>query len=810
MSGNPATIRWLSDFGREVIQAARMLRRSKVFPLLSIATLAIGMGSATAMISVLNGTLWHPLPFPDPDRLVLIRGAISYPTLLEWSSSARSMEGIAGYRSKRYTLTGTGEATSLKAIVSSGSLFPVLRARAALGRTFTPGDDHADFSPVVLSDSAWRSVFARDPEIIGRTIYLNRAPFVVVGVMPSGFQFPSNVDRIDLYTTVAADLRVDRRQAERSYPRDLQSIARLKPGVLLPQAQAEIYTKVAATASERRDRNINRAGLVVPLAEEISGSLAGPLKILSYAVGCVLAISCVTVAILSLIRVHSRQIELATRLALGATRAHIAQQLLAESLLISLAGSVVGTILAALSTGAILAAAWPAVEAAARVQFDFRVVGIALLASLAIAAGFGVIPALHGAATRWPNAAIRRDARRGSMASGVRWFLVITEIALTVVLLAASISLLRSYLILSHVDVGFDPTRVLTFRIDLSDAVCSTQQQVDFFHSVRTRVETIPGVESAAFTALLPFGDLRFTIRLPAPKGGSAEGKWGAEVNLVSPGFFKAMGIPISEGRDFTSEDMPDHPRVAIISRSLANRYFYGESPIGRSLEAGFGPGADSNPMVQIVGVAGDVHNGTLAAPADPQLYVPFSQAPMIASTTFVARLDQADAGPAVTAIRQHVRALNPAIPVVNIKPLGEYVAGSLQQPRFNALLISLFTATAIFLAMTGLYAVVSYAVQHRRREFSIRRALGATERGIAWLVLKQCLAVIAPGAALGIAGAAATNQLMQTVLFGVRAGSPGTLLLAAAIAAASSLLAAWKPALAAGSDDLRVTLQSE
>ena len=801
---------WLSGLGLDVLQAGRMLRRSTAFPLISISTLALGSGLAIAMISVLNGTLWHPLPFPEPDRLVYIRGAISYPTLLEWSSSGQSFEGVAGYRSKRYTLTGAGEAASLKAIVSSGSLFPVLRVHAARGRALSHIDDDADSRLVVLSHSAWRSVFGGDPAMVGRTIYLNRIPFVVVGVMPSGFQFPSNADQIDLYTTVAADLQVDRRQAEKSYPRDLQAIARLKPGVLLSQAQAEIHTRAAAAAPERRDREINRTGLVVPLAAEVSGSLAASLKVLAYGVGCVLGISCVTVAILSLIRVHGRRGELATRLALGATRAQIARQLLVENVLISFAGGGVGTVLAALCTGPLLSAAGPNLAAAARVQFDFRVVGIALLISLATGAGFGVIPAFQGARTGWPRAASHRERISGPTASRVRWLLVTAETALTVMLLAASISLLRSYLILSHVDAGFDPARVLTFRIDLSDAVYSPQQQVDFFHNVCARMKTIPGVKSAAFTALLPFGDLRYTIRLGAPEGAAADGPWGAEVHLVSPGFFASMGIPLPEGRDFASGDTLGNPRVAIVSRTLASRYFPGENAVGRSLEAGIGPGAASHPMVRIIGVAGDVHNGSLAAPAEPQIYVPFSQAPMIASTTFVVRLAQSDATPVVAAIRQHVRTLNPEIPVVSVKPLADYVAGSLLQPRFNALLISLFTAAAIFLAMAGLYAVVSYVVQRRRREFSIRRALGATEQGIAWLVLKQCLAAIAPGMVLGIAGAMATNQLLQTVLFGVRAGRPATLLLAAAIAAASSLLAAWTPARAAGSADLRVTLQSD
>jgi predicted permease len=803
---------WVSGLWHDVLQAARMMRRNAAFSLLAISTLALGIGLTTAMFSVLNGTLWHPLPFPDPDRLVFVRGAISYPTLMNWSEANHAFDGVAGYRNKRYTLTGIGEAASLRATVSSGSLFSVLEAQAARGRALTRADDASGARPVVIGDAAWRAVFGAEPDILGKTIYLNRVPFVVIGVMPPGFQFPTRMDRIDLYTTVAADLQTDRRQAEKSYPRDLQAIARLKPAATLAQAQAEMFTLAAASTPERANRNIDREGLVVPLAVEVSGSLASPLTVLTYAIACVLIIACVTVAVLALIRVNARRGELATRLALGATRAQIARQLLVEGVLIALAGAAAGVVLAFLSTGPLLLAAGPDLASVARVQFDFRVLGISLLVSLATAAGFGMIPAFMGARTRWPQ--LSRDAPgtgRRAHASAVRLLLVTAEIAITVTLLAASISLLQAYLTLKRVDPGFDVTEVLTFRIDLSDALYTPPQQVDFFERVRSDVKALPGVKSTAFTALLPFGELRYTIRFDVPGHGSGDGRSaGTEVNLVSPGFFQAMGTPMLSGRDFAPADVLGHPRVAIISHDLANRYFPGENPIGRVVDAGFGPGGSANPMLLIVGVAGNVHNGTLAAPADPQLYVPFSQSPMIASTTFVVRLSQTDPGATLAAIRQRVREINPAVPIVNVKPLADYVNASLLQPRFNTLLISVFAAAAIFLAMAGLYAVVSYSVLRRRREFSIRRALGATERRIAWLVIRQGLLAIVPGIALGLGGALAANRLLESVLYGIRPNPPLTLLLASTIAAAVSLSALWQPARAASDDDLRVTLQSD
>jgi putative ABC transport system permease protein len=803
---------WLSGLWQDNLRAARMLRRSPAYSALAVLTLALGLGLTTAMCSVLNGTLWHPLPFHDPDRLVSVRGPISYTTLLDWSASRHSFESMAGYRSKRYTLTGAGEAASLRATVCSGSLFAVLEAHAARGRELGQADDGSGATPVVLADATWRGVFDADPAILGKTIYLNRIPFVVVGVMPPWFQFPTNVDRIDLYTTIAADFQTDRRQAEKTYPHDLQVTARLKPGVSLSQAQAEMYTVAAASSQDRRDQNANRTGLVVPLAVEVSGSLVSPLTVLEWAIACVLITACATVAILALIRVASRRGELATRMALGATRAQIARQLAVESVWIALAGCAVGFVLALVSTTPLLLAAGLNVVSVAKVQFDFRVLGISLLVSLAAAAGFGVFPAIQGAATQWPNLACdpARAARR-SKASTVRLLLITAEIALTVTLLAASISLLRAYLTLSGVNPGFDTTNVLTFRSDLSDALYTPQQQVDFFERVRTEVGSLPGVKSAAFTAVVPFGDLRLTVRFAVPgHGDSASRSTGAEVHLVSPGFFKAMGIPVLNGREFSPTDVIGRPRVAIICHDLANRYFPGENPIGHMVDAGFRSGSAADPMPVIVGIAGDIHNGSLAAPAEPQIYVPFSQAPMTASVYFVTRLSQSDPGAVLAAIRQHVRALNPAIPIVNVKQLEAYVQGSLSQPRFNTLLIGVFAAASIFLAMTGLYAVVSYSAMRRRREFSIRRALGASEGGIAWLVIKHGLQAIVPGVTIGLAAAVATNRILESVLFGIRPSRPMTLLLAAVIVGGVSLAATWQPARAASGDDLRVTLQSD
>jgi predicted permease len=736
---------------------------------------------------------------------------VSYPTVADWSSASRSFDVLAGYRGKRYTLTGAGEATSLRATVSSGSLFRVLDVPAARGSALSPADD-AGAPVAVLGDEAWRTLFGADAGIIGKTVYLNRVAFTIVGVMPPGFQFPTGVDRVDLYTTVAGDLQADRRQAERTYPRDLQVVARLRPGVTLSQARAEMSAIVAAGTRDRAGQSVDPLGLVVPLAADVTGALVSPLTILAWAVACVLVIACSTVAILSLIRVVSRRGELATRLALGATRARLARQLLAEGLLVAIAGGVAGALLAYLGAAPLLRAAGTSIASAARSQFDARVLLITLAVSVVVAIVSAAIPALEAASTRWPRfAGPIAFAGHRSTAPAARGLLVTVEVAVTVALVAACITLLRGYLALSRVDPGFDAKGVLTFRIDLSDALYSPRQQVDFFEHVRQDVRGLPGVKAAAFTALLPFGDLRFTIRLDTPSGGAGDVRQTpAEVHLVSPGFFEAMGIPLDEGRDFGAADVAGHPRVAIVSRSLAARCFPGQNPIGRLVKAGIGPAGATDPMVQVVGVVGDVRNGSLATPTDPQLYLPYSQAPLAASTTFTTRLRGTDSSQVLAAIRQRVRALNAAVPIVAVRPLEDYLYGSLARPRFGALLVGVFACAAVFLAAAGLYAVVSYSAVRRRREFSIRRALGATERAIAWMVVRQGLLVVVPGLVAGLAGAIAADRVLSGALFGVRPSRPATLLLSAVAAAAIALVSTWRPARAAAGDDLRSTLQGD
>ncbi len=788
--------------------ACRGFARNPAASALSVLTLATGIGLATAMLAVLNGTVWNPLPFPSADRLVALQGPVSAATIDDWSGAARSFDAVAGYRTKRYTLTGAGDAEALRATVGTRDLFKVLQARAAVGRTPGTGDTAAGAPVAVLSDECWRTLFHADPSVPGRTILLNGTPFAVVGVMPPGFRFPVNADRVDVYTTTAGDLQTDRRPAAGAHPRDLMVVARLRAGLDVGQARAEMEGLRAAGQPDADKRRTGGPPLVVPLAQDVAASVASPIMALAWAVAGVVVIACVTTTILSLIRVTSRRAEWATRLAIGAGPGDLARQVLAESVLIATAGGIAGSLLAVAGAKPLLLMAGAAVSAAARARFDATVWMAAAGATMAAAASVGLAPAIHAAATRgWSDS--DRGASSGRPASVARNLLVTTEVALAIVLLAACVSLLRAYTVLARTDVGFQPTGVTTFRVDLADATYPARQQAELFERLREGAASIRGVSGAAFAAVPPFGDLRLTIRLAGPGDGATQARsGGAEVHLVSPGYFRTMGIPLVEGREFGAADTSESAPVIIVSRSAAARQFPGLDPLDRLLDVRVGPNA-RGPLPRVVGVVGDIRNGTLTAPGDPQVYLPFAQAPMLPSATFVVRVQDRPVAAVIADVRRQLRRLDAAIPLVSVRPLDELVGAATALPRFTTLVSGVFASAAVFLAMSGLYAVVAYAALCRRREFSIRRALGATEAGIARLVLLHCVKVLVPGVVVGVAGALAAGRLLESALFGVRPSPGPTLAVTVAAAAALALFAAWWPARSAGRDDLRTSLQS-
>jgi putative ABC transport system permease protein len=786
--------------------AVRAILRAPTAFLLSAGVLAVGIGLASAMLAVLNGTLWHALPFPTADRLVALAGPVTAQTVADWSAASRSYDAIAGYRNKRYSLTGRGDAVSLRATVATGDLFRLLDAKAAAGRVLGVADDRGEAAALVLSDECRRSVFHDDPGLIGRSILLNGTPFVVVGVMPPGFRFPVDAEPSDVYTTVAADRQTDRAASREGRPRDLSVVGRLAPGVTLQQARAEFSALWFGGRKDAADAAEKRRAVVVPLAETVVAPVASPVTALAWSVAGVVVVACVTTAILSLIRVSSRRAEWATRLALGATPGDLVRQVLGETALTALAGGAAGAVVALAGVQPLIDLSGAAVGAVARPRFDATVWSLTAAAAGLAALASGLFPALHAASAGWSVDA-GRPARGTRAASAVRNILVVTEVALAVMLLAACISLLRAYSELSGVDIGFQPRSVLTFRVDLPESQYPPGRRVELFERLREAATATRGVVAAGFSVLPPFGDIRFTIGLPAPGETSKGARSGAEVHLVSAGHFQALGIPMVSGRDFGAADNVDGSPVVIVSRALASRQFGASDPIGQTLDVR--PGALARgPLPRVVGVVGDIRNGRLVEPGEPQVYVPYAQAPMLASATFLVRVTD-DARPVMGEIRRHLTRLDPTIAPVSVRPLGELVSSATALPRFASAVAGVFASAAVFLAMSGLYSVVAYAALCRRREFSIRRALGATEWRIARLVFGHTAGVVLPGLCLGAAGAAAAGRLLEHALFGVHPSPLSTIAVTVVSAAWLAAFAAWWPARAAGRDDLRARLQA-
>jgi putative ABC transport system permease protein len=785
--------------------AARSTVRSPAAFLLSAGTLAIAIGLTSAMLAVLNGTLWHPLPFAPADRLVALAGPVTADTVADWSAASRSYDAVAGYRTRRYTLTGSGDAVSLRATVSTGELFRLLEAKAAAGRLPAAADDRQGARAVVLSDECLRSVFHGDGGAIGRSILLNGAPFVVVGIMPPGFRFPLNAEPSDVYTTVAADRQTDQAAGGDSRPRDLSVVARLKPGVTVERARAEFPALWAAARPDAPARDDRRA-LVVPLASSLVAPVVSPVTALAWAVVGVVAVACVTTAILSLIRVNRRRAEWATRLAIGATPRDLVRQVLGETVVTALSGGCVGALVALAGVRPLIEMSGSAVAAVARPRFDATVWCATAAAAVVVAIVSGLFPAIHAAATGW-SADAGRSTHGSRAASAARDMLVAAEVALAVMLLAGSVSLIRAYATLSAVDVGFKPGGLVLFRVDLPAPEYPAARRAALFERLREAVTDTRGVTGAGYTVLPPFGDLRFTLGLQAPGEPAKGGRTGVEVHLVSPGHFKALGVPLIEGRDFTTSDDVERPPVVVISRALAVRMFAGRDPIGQTLDVRPGPLA-RGPLPRVVGVVGDIRNGTLVEPQDPQVYLPYGQAPMLASATFLVRLRD-DRQPVMGEVRRQLARLDPTIAPVNVRPFDQLVSSATALPRFTSAVSGVFASSAMFLAMSGLYAVVAYSALGRRREFSIRRALGATERRIGGLVFRHTASVVLPGLALGAAGAVVANRLLEHALFGVHPGPAWTILVTIVSAACLAMLAAWWPARAAARDDLRARLQA-
>jgi len=783
--------------------AARGLRKQPGFTLLAVLTLALGIGANTAIFTVADATLRRSLPYPDPDALVTITETrqraewtnieASYPNYLDWHAQSRWFAALAGYGRDGVTLRSQDRTDIAPATVVTADFFRALGVRAALGRTFEPADLTPGAPPVVLlTHATWQARFGGDPTIVGKTLPLDKKPTTVIGVLPRGFAF-GPVGESEFYLPLIPEgMRLERRNLHW-----LNVIARLAPGVSRSQAQAEM-SGIAARLAQTYPVNAGAGALVAPLEELIIGKVRPIVFVLWGAVALVLLVACANVANLMLARATSRQRELAIRSALGASRMRLVGQITAESVVIAVIGGAVGLVFAMWGIDALGGFIPPSQLAAMPWLRDLGVDVPALLFAFGVSGAtgvlIGVIAALRASAR--DIRAILADEGRGTAGRArtrLRDVLVVSEVAVAFVLLVGAALIGRSLLAVLSVDPGFDPNRLLTVRAGFSDRFKEDPQQVAAHEELLGRLSSLPGVQGVASVSVLPLTGGGNTIRYVVdgrPEAGR-DADFEANIRQVSRNYFQMMGVSLVAGRMFDRSDRLDAPLVVVVNKALAEKVFPGVDPLTQRIRFTYKAGL---PPMQIVGVVGDEKIATLDTKSPPAVYASFDQAPT-GFTGFLVRA-AGDAGALAGSVRAEMNAFDGEMAVFDVMTMEDRIARSpwMFVRRFPAILVGAFAALALVLAVVGLYGVLSYSVGQRTHEIGIRRAVGAQRRDIVRLVLVRAAALVAAGTLAGLAIATAVTGLLRSLLFGVGAHDPPTLVAAAALLALVALVACWVP----------------
>jgi predicted permease len=785
----------------------RMLWKSPAFTAVAVIALALGIGANSAIFSVVNAILLRPLSYKDPQQLVLIhhhypkldlKATVSPPGYVYYRDHAQSFSDIAAIGNWSANLTGDGgEPERLQGVEVTANLFTMLDARAARGRTFSaqenqPGNNRV----VVLSDALWQRRFGSDPSIVDKTITLNGESYTVIGIMPQQFQFGRESGRIvDIYSPVAFTPE----QLSQDYGVEyLTVLARLKPDVSITQAQAEmdaIAAQVRQQYAPETDASIWGLNLQ-SYNDRVVGDIRPALLILLGAVGFVLLIACANVANLLLARAAVRQKEIAIRAALGAGRLRIVRQLLTESMLLACAGGGLGLLLAVWGVDFLMKINENKLPRAHEIGLDVNVFLFTLGVSLLTGLVFGLAPAFQTSKTDL-HETLKEGGRSGTGTGNrsLRNLLVIGEVSLAVVLLVGAGLLIRSFLRLEQVNPGFQPQNLLVMQVSLpKNKYPETQQRDVFYREVFSQVQNLPGVKSVGATSVLPMSgqgtSSSFRIEgrevppgQPAPHGDS----W-----VATTDYFKAMSIPLIKGRLFTENDTRDSQSVAIIDEDLARKFWPGEDPIGRRIEFG-GLGVDKQRWREIVGIVGHVKTRSLDGESRAQFYVPYHQMP-VANMFFVVQATN-DPASLSSAVRGAIRSVDKDLPVYRVTTMERLVADSLAQRRFSMLLLGIFAALALVLAVVGLYGVMSYSVTQRTHEIGIRMALGASALDILKMVVGQGMLLALVGVGCGLVASFLLTRAMTSLLFNVSATDPTTFIFISLLLVLVAFLASYIPA---------------
>ena len=792
---------------QDIRYGVRMLAKHKAFTSIAIITLALGIGANTAIFSVVNELLLRPLPYRDAENIATVwevtpegrhQNTTSRANFRAWREQNSSFQYIAAFTDQRLNLTGTGEPEELSVQFATPDFFRILGVDPIHGRTFLPEDDEGQAQVAVLSYGLWQRRFGGQASVVGQPITLSGEKYTVIGVMPPNFQFHikhrSGTGRpAELWTILP--MAIGPGANERG--RFLGAVARLKDGVSVEQATAELRTIHARLSDEVPQFNKNYTAEVIPLREQFFGNVRRPLWLMLGAVGFVLLIACANVANLLLSLATSREKEIAVRAALGARRTRIVRQLLTESLLLALLGSVLGLGFAWLGIKALVAISPRDLVSLQTVGLNLTVLGWTLGVSLLTGIIFGLAPALHISRLNLNDSLKDGGKSESGQASGSRRLrnaLVVSEIALAVVLLASAGLLIRSFLRLQQVDRGFTTDNVLTMVIRLPEARYPQDPQlVQFFSQALERVRQLPAVHSAGMVNFLPlYGGLGSNTAFkilgqPEPPPGQAPA---TDVRVADSGYFGALGIPLLRGRHFSDAEQREAKHVILINEALARKHFPNQDPIGQRLDVAM---FEKPTPAEIIGVVGNVRYDSLVDEAPPAVYFPH---PDLAYPfmTLVVRTD-GDPTAIFPAIQREIRALDPNQPVSDVRTMNQVMSEWVARSRFNTLLLGLFAGLATLLSAVGIFGVMNYSVALRTRELGLRLAVGAQPRQVLLLVLKQGLSLTIVGVVLGLAAAFALTRLLSGLLFGVAAVDVTTFSSISLLLVLVSLLACYLPA---------------